>query len=356
MLTQANSTDMALATTAGPPRNNSSGTDPLHHLPEAARLKLRSMLDADEELHASLSDLSERIAEAREAVGRAQRRLRELTVAPIGGSALNIVALDHPSAVQAQAQLDSAQAQVQRLVDRQALLRSRQSKAAGNCLRYAERLPHAPAKEPTGRFVDGREISEFLTTEVAEHTEPVRVPKGWTLDRARERIEELREEAEALEDRPKHSHVIRDMLEKQVRTMAARGEPDVLRSMELGTPLRFPTSTVRNTLHGHTQLPNGTHPVMVALVQEVPDLLPLWLFFEQDRVVQWINERIEHFADDSRALTDAERTAELVRVATERLAVERIEEELVMLAGAARRDRADARAVLSLSSELPAPG
>jgi hypothetical protein len=93
---------------------------------------------------------------------------------------------------------------------------------------------------------------------------------------------------------------------------------------------------------------NGSH---------APALLA-WLF--QNQLIEKLEQEIDELADDDNALTDEQRTQREAALAAELLAAERREEALIVMAEAGgtqimRRPYPDPRAVLELSSELPAP-
>jgi hypothetical protein len=337
MLILATSADAARATTRGPRNPSNIGADPLGHLPEAARLKLRSIRDQDDEDAAAIRDLGDRIAEQRDLAGQFQRRIRELTDPDRHGiSGHDIVPRDHPSVVTAQGAFDHHTVELARLTARRDALQARRSRCAVRCLRYIETLPHG---EP-----------------IAEHTEPVRVPKGATVDGMRTNIGELRAEYEAIQRRPAHSEAIREMLARQVRDLAARGEPDVLRSIELGRPLSLPAYRVTDILNGFAQVGATQPPVRVITHFDVPDAIPILFWLAEDVILKKLNEMVDSLADDSRALTEEQRAGELARIEAAIIDAERVEEELVVSTGARRRDDADPRAVLGLGGDLPLPG
>jgi hypothetical protein len=84
----------------------------------------------------------------------------------------------------------------------------------------------------------------------------------------------------------------------------------------------------------------------------------MWL--HRDAIIEKIETAIDALADDAHALTAEQRCDQLAEIDRERLTVERAEEHCFTEAVAAganiiRRPTADARAVLGLSSAMPAP-
>jgi hypothetical protein len=311
-------------------------------LPELAQQKLRAMQEQQDEDHIAVNVLIDREMEVRAARAASQNRFTRLMGEPLGGPLPEGKSpAEHPALVQLQGEIERADDEIERIKERQRVIEARRTRCLVNCTRYAATL--------TGR-------------EVLEHDGDVTVPLGIdTVLKLRDHIKLLRAEASAIEERPPHSDAVREMLTAQIRKMARLGEPDVLRSLELGRPLRFPTYKITDVLAGFVQLPDGTQPQSRTFTHfDIPDITGLYLFFEQDKIIKWIDKQILHLADDERALTPVQRAAELQRIAGEVLDCERAEESIIwrdQLSGVRvhRRADADARAVLGLVSELPVP-
>jgi hypothetical protein len=317
-------------------------SNPWGHLPELAQAKLRAMTEQQEEDRTSINALTDREMEVRAARAQAQNRLTRLMGEPLGGPLPEDKSpAEHPALTQLHAEIARADDEIERVKERQRVIEARRTRCLINCTRYASSLA-------------GREVAEYDGDIVA--------PEGVdTVPLLREHIKLLRAEAGATEEQPPHSDAVREMLHAQIRELARRGEPDVLRSLELGVPLRFPTHQLTEILNGFCQLPDGTQPPTRTMTHfAIPDITGMWLFFSQDAVIKWLDKQILHLADDERALTPAARAEELRRIADEILDCERAEESLIwrdQLAGVRvhRRADADVRAVLGLVSDLPVP-
>jgi hypothetical protein len=112
-------------------------------------------------------------------------------------------------------------------------------------------------------------------------------------------------------------------------------------------------------MYGHAAV-EGMPPLIGFTSHNAPDVLGLlaWLF--HDQLIAALDIEISAMADDDHALDDQQRSATEALLLSERLATERIEEALIEAAEAegrnvVRRPNADPRAILGLSSALPAP-
>jgi hypothetical protein len=110
---------------------------------------------------------------------------------------------------------------------------------------------------------------------------------------------------------------------------------------------------VRGEIYGMT--PDGSARGFTN--HEIPDTLALFCWLHKDGLLAKIDAEIDLLRDDDNALTDEQRAQRITALREQLLVAERIEEALV---GASeipvlRRTDADPRAVLSLSSALPAP-
>src|SRR5207248_1704079 len=88
-------------------------------------------------------------------------------------------------------------------------------------------------------------------------------------------------------------------------------------------------------------------------------VVPLFCWLLKDALLEKLDEEIDALADDESALTDEERGERLAALAAELLQAERREELLIVTAEAEglqvmRRPQVDPRALLGLSSALPA--
>ena len=187
---------------------------------------------------------------------------------------------------------------------------------------------------------------------------PAAAPKaGRSLRKAVEaqRAERLRlnEELDQTRRMPQHSSETKAAIRQQVEALAARGAPDVLRSVELGVPLAWPVVPQHFlTVLGFT---TGSPVGGRAAVPAAPDTLALFTWLHRDALLARLEAEVDELSDDEGALTEAERAEREAGLLAAILACERAEEAIISLAEAqgteiARRERADPRAILGLAA------
>ncbi len=166
------------------------------------------------------------------------------------------------------------------------------------------------------------------------------------IEALRARLREMEHDLQRCRTAPYPRAVAADRVRSFVDTLAQRGEPDVLRTLELNRDPAFATMPV--DVYG---VPNVRTVDAAAMV--------CWLLKDQitDRMLALVDEL---GFDERETLTDEQRVEREAEIVAQLLFVERQEEAIIMAADdvgtvIARRDNADARAVLCLSDALPAP-
>jgi len=341
----------AIGATRPPPRRIRA--DSIERLPAQAAEKLRQLRARDQDAGALLQHWSGQKSEVMQRKQRAELRLRELTdpeVAARTGSTPvirtrltpdqdgRIVAdFDHPSVRQAVAERDAAQREFGEIDSRIAAIHSK---------RWGSGL---------------RRLKDWLVSlpprNVEAHDSAVNVPKKTTIEAARERIAALKADIREAQSAPFPRAVVRAQLHAEVRALAARGAPNLLPSIEAGQPLAWPMLQVRGEI---TAVSGDGLPARGFTQHAIADTLAIFCWLHRDAILSALNAEIDALADDENALTDQQRASKITALRAQLLDAERIEEALIEKTEAEgvlilRRNDADPRAVLNLSSALPAP-
>jgi hypothetical protein len=134
--------------------------------------------------------------------------------------------------------------------------------------------------------------------------------------------------------------------------------PNVCGAIEAGLDIVFPHLDIRGELTG-LALSEGAPALKGWASHSAPDALALiaWLF--KDKLIDGLSSEIDALADDDNALDDEARAHKIASLQEAKLEAERTEEALIEAAAAEgvtvmRRHSPDPRAVLGLSSALPA--
>lgn len=188
----------------------------------------------------------------------------------------------------------------------------------------------------------------------------VPVKKGQTLldaiEQRRRRCRELKADARQVQAAPIPSGEAKEKVRVLIASLAERGQPRGLGLLvETGSmaEIAAPTQQVQTT--GYASGGGVTSNVF-----EQPDLLAFAAWLDPAKLLKKFCAEIDEFSDDEHALTDEQRTAKLEEIVADLLAVQREEEALIAQSESqgqviSRRTNADARAVLGLSDDLPAP-
>jgi hypothetical protein len=164
------------------------------------------------------------------------------------------------------------------------------------------------------------------------------------LEKRRQRIRELLADLGQIDAAAYPAAAVKQRKREEIMQLADRGRPSVYQAIEnLNEPIRWPEQIIdlSSTLHTPTALDG------IALVA--------WL--HRDVLIAAIEKEIDEAADDTQALTDAQRTERFKACLADLLKTEREEEALIHAASfeVLRRADADPRAVLGLSDALPGP-
>lgn len=187
--------------------------------------------------------------------------------------------------------------------------------------------------------------AEQKLVEHASETPKVKGDLGEAIEKCRRRIRELKADLHTANSAPLPSFVQKAAARRQIEELAERGAPS-FDLLEQGGSIVWPTLLIRTDTHRHPQ--------------EIPDQLAIFARYCGAQMLADIEKEIDRDADDSQALTDEQRRDKFATICSDLLATERDEEMLVREARARdlrvdRRSDADPRALLGLSSSLPAP-
>jgi hypothetical protein len=202
-----------------------------------------------------------------------------------------------------------------------------------------------------GRISDGQAVSHKPTVEP-------NIIDGESLfdavERRRRRVRELRSDLEQVRSLPYPSSEAKQLMRVQIARLAEKGEPNVFDLIDTRGEIVWPSETLQSMSEPSDG--SGRHLILTS----VPAFLPLMASIFQAELISFLDKKIDQHSDDSVALTAEQRATKSREILSDILAVEREEEELIeqIESGGAtlvRRRDADPRAVLGLSSDLPAP-
>jgi hypothetical protein len=163
-------------------------------------------------------------------------------------------------------------------------------------------------------------------------------------------IEEKRAEIAQVRARPLPADEAKAIARQQVLEIGRRAEPDVLGLIERGSPVRFKDIHKANAVltTGGTGVVSDTSP----------DAWALYFLIHSGDILDWIDRKIDEISEDDIAMSSAKKQERERELRSEILEIERDEERLIEAldnsgAPIQRRDDADPRAILELSSDLP---
>jgi hypothetical protein len=176
-----------------------------------------------------------------------------------------------------------------------------------------------------------------------------------SVERLRRHIRGLRVDLRAVEHAPYPSSESKQRMRALISGLAKRGVPNVLHLIDNREEIAWPTQTT----HTMTSPVNPDDHAQL-MVTTIPDALAILVWAHRDALIARLDEEIESCSTDKEALTDEQRRAKSAAILADILAIEREEEAFIerMEASGAmflRRPDADPRAVLGLSSDMPAP-
>jgi hypothetical protein len=325
--------------------NPTTGDSVLDRLPPDARQKLTRLRAAAADQTAvqrALMDQRNDAVTQRQAAGQRLRVLEQDITVQRGAVGLPGHSpgpqTEHPSITQAKADMARAAATIAELDERLAKLRSEGRTVLPRIESWLRSLPRSIVLEPAP---------------------PVKLPSKQAplavAEAARTRITELRAELRAVSDAPEPSSVTKARLLSELDVLAARGAPDIRRSIEYGQPLAIgPTRLQQATIHGHVVAPDA--PVIAGFSHvAVFDHEAAHAWANRAMLAQHIEAEVAALCDDTGAITAEDKGARSTEIRAAILEAERTEEAAIEAAGGTitRRPDMDPRACLGLSDQLP---
>jgi hypothetical protein len=313
-----------------------SGWDAASALPEPARAKFRRLAGLAQDRRAATNRAYEVVEEARERLGKARialaiaQRLPATTTDVIEGRR------------QLQDDITACETEVARLV---AEREARAGKSGGTVAlvnrieNYIGDLPARATVEPFTGPLPSRKSSEAPTAVIA---------------RCRAEIEKLKARIGEVQAAPRPANEVMERLLAEIDTLAERGEPDIEPLFEGSGGIEWPSIPVDILARSIDGAPITAHGSSFDALGFLA-----WLF--KPALVKAVTAAAERaHGDDGNAIPTAQRPKMLGQLRASLLELERVEEaaaDELEAAGAAveRRADADPRAVLGLSSSLPAP-
>jgi hypothetical protein len=292
--------------------------DPADRLPSAAAMKLRRLIDANDDAHAVRQAISDRRVELQGERGRLDTRIRHLTAQQLED--------DDPSVVQARADLEGIKANLDRLSirEREAVT----SSLSDNLIRYIGSIP--------------RQTAILLEDDLPAAT--------GTLDEAREAVATLKEQLTAVRCAPLDAVEQRAKMRAQIEDIAERGRVTV-NNGEVVFPVVDRMHALQHAFVAAPKAEDQRNVVGKIVVQE-PDLLSMFVRINKSAILKDLESQVEEVAG---GLTGQERAQRVQNLLSDILTAERVECALVERTSAAYRPDTDPRAVLGLGGDLPLP-
>jgi len=306
-------------------------------LPPAATAKLARLRDDAENDGAALRDIAERKSVLTQERNRLAIRIQQLTGQRYAEEA---IAAENAALARVNAEVATLDARTKALNTRRPRILRRLEDYVRAISSRAVIEPH-PAIEP----------------KLAKGTLPLAA-----VEAIRDELKRLDDALDGVRSAPVHSEAMKAAIRAEIGELAERGCPDVLRSIELGASLRWPqTPSPMHKIMGHAVGPGGALPI-AAFVESTPteDLKAVLAWALSEVLIAKLEAEVDELSEDANALTNEERAEQVADILATMLETERTEEALIELAESQgttipRRAEADPRAVLGLSSDLPAP-
>ena len=188
---------------------------------------------------------------------------------------------------------------------------------------------------------------------ITEHSETTKAPKTATLESVRGQLAALATELDQTRRAPLPSSEVKELIGSRIETLAELGKPDLFMAVETGEAISWP-------MRNENFLGVTTDARQVTARGNILDALALTAWLHRDVLIDALGKEIDAIADDGAALSREERREREQKLQSEILDAGRIEETLIEAmevngADIPRRADADPRALLGLSSDLPAP-
>jgi hypothetical protein len=344
---QANQRNDLTARPRGGPVTYGQPFDLANRLPATGRSKLVQLRQLRDDLSAVFDKALEDWNIAREDRGRALQRLTNLTdpMAAMRAGFDSSYGPDHPTVIDAQRQLDEAEARFAAITER----RDNAGQKRNSLLKLIR------ACEDYIQAHRGEELAAY-------EGEPPEVTPGETAKEALERVR--RERATLAADlhevrcAPIPSSMVKARIKAEVEALAERGAPNLSHLVEFGGDIRWPDLPLHASFDGafaFAPSPDGKSPPQHLSLYGSPrvqviDAQALLFWAHKDAILKKLIADADAMVDDEAALTDEERADREADLLARILEMERREEAFVEALGDpfARRPEADPRAFLSI--------
>jgi hypothetical protein len=186
---------------------------------------------------------------------------------------------------------------------------------------------------------------------IAEEPSPAKLRKGESFSdavvRLRGALDDIYRDVIETKSAPIPPEKAKQIAANYVSKLAAEGRPDISMFLQRGGGLRW----------SNQQVPGLN---VDGLIPQFAKALPVIAWMHEGALVEAIHREIDSAAKSELSLNDEDRSLRLIELANAQLKLEREEEGFICQAAEAgieiaRRKNADPRAVLGLSSEMPAP-
>jgi hypothetical protein len=316
-------------------------------LPAEARRRLQKLDDQNQAAGEASAGCASRLWAARDALKRAQAKLAEMTSLPPGHPHRQPGAttpqyippgLTRDEAIEVSRRrvtgpleddLAAARDEVERLETEMTALQSKQSPLVQKILAWG-----------SGLALNGQQLEAFTGRLKIPTGDPRRI-----IEDLRGELTKSRSRLNQISQAPFPAAYAKEIARRFVAEQSNKGI-DTLRCLELGYPPVIPQTML--VPHGAVSFPD-------------PDAVSIIFWLWPDLIAQRLCEDIDHLVEpDVEALTPDQRKRLEGEVLAETLQLERIEQAVISAAEEAgnpipRRGDSDPRAVLQLSSALPAP-
>jgi hypothetical protein len=167
------------------------------------------------------------------------------------------------------------------------------------------------------------------------------------IEARRRRLSELSADFDRTKVAPRPAAEIKAQERERILGLAKMGEPNAFMAIEQGLPIQWATKSV--PIEGGSGGFVTVDDVVATLCMAIPDVM-----------IARAEKAIDAVSDDEAALSDTDREKALIQIKRDQLATEREEIALVNLANSQSgnvlfRGDTDARALLTLSADMPAP-
>jgi hypothetical protein len=307
-------------------------------LPPEAKKRYSEIADRVDDLRAVIRSISDKRDEAHQLYSDAEQRFRSLTDPMTAMRFSNeVVAEDHPSAIDAAGKMKRHRAEVDRLREL-----------------YEQRNAEAdPLRAALGR-IDSYLAYLGADDELKPYKASTPATKGKSnisaeLEKLRDAIARGRADLHRVRSAPLPSAKAKAQATAAIEMLAARGTVDVMGLISHGDPIRWPEVTLRADIHAAAD----TAVSAIGFTQSTDALGMLaWVF--RDQLINAINKEIDLLANDDEALTDEQRRAREQKLAAEILDLEQKECRLIeQLGDLSFRPDADPRAILGIDARAP---